>query len=731
MYNIHFCSLVSFLPIPLSVYSMSFVYPQFLWGLLALSVPIIIHLFNFRRTRRVYFSNNAFLRNVKEATTSKLKVKHVLILLARLLFITFLVLTFAQPFLPGKAGNDAMTNKLVYLYLDNSLSMESELASGVRSLDQGVSVVDEITAQYPRNTQYKLLTNEFVNYSRIPKNSEELSELVAGVELTGVSRTADEVMDKIRSDRQSSDLQGISSDMATELYVISDFQKSTLGSLQPLQQDTSLQVNLVPIVNSFTSNLYIDSVYLANPFMLADQANELAVSVRNQGNETASDLIVRLLINGQQVANASLDVTPFSSNTLRFSLNFPLEASNRCQLVFEDYPATFDNEFYFTLNLGDKISVLEIAQGGKGASNIAQVYANEQLFDFQSFSINNLDYSLIEGADLLVLNEIGDVSGETSKAISPYIRQYLEDDGHLLFVMPATGNIAFLQQITGNQGLVAERVPLPDSAGTPSSTLANPDLANPFFSNMFEGEDANFEMPTAVPLVNHNLRGEAYLRYRTGDPYLLALRNAATAAKQIFVFTTPLRQEFTSIYRHGIFVPVMYRLASMSKSLEIPLYYSVEQPVVSFRASTLADEELGEETDSQPSIYKLRHEDQEIIPLQRVVNQRLIMEIPQDVVEAGFYDLVRSTAAASADSSQRVTLSFNVDEKESQVAPYALNEISDQIASAPHVSLYEAEDVETFTAQLQNKNDQQSFWKYTLLLALFFLLVEVLLIRFL
>ncbi len=128
---------------------MSFVYPQFLWGLLALSIPIIIHLFNFRRTRRVYFSNTAFLKNVKEATTSKLKVKHLLILLARLAFITFLVLTFAQPFIPGNAGSDVATNKLVYLYLDNSLSMASELASGVRSIDQGVSVIERDQQSVP------------------------------------------------------------------------------------------------------------------------------------------------------------------------------------------------------------------------------------------------------------------------------------------------------------------------------------------------------------------------------------------------------------------------------------------------------------------------------------------------------------------------------------------------------------------------------------------------------
>ncbi len=706
---------------------MSFVFPQFLWGLLALSIPIIIHLFNFRRTRRVYFSNTAFLKNVKEATTSKLKVKHLLILLARLAFITFLVLTFAQPFLPGNAGNDVATNKLVYLYLDNSLSMASELASGVRSVDQGVSVIDEISSQYPRNTQYKLLTNQFGNFSRVPKNNEELAELAAGTELAAGSRTAQEVIDKVQNDRQSAALQGDASFAATELYVISDFQKSTLGSLQPLQADSALRVNLVPVVNSFVRNLYVDSVYLDNPFMLAEQANEITVSVRNEGGEAVSDLIVRLLINEQQVANASLDISAFSSGLLRFPLNFPLEANNRCAVQFEDYPATFDNEFFFTLNLGDKITVLEITASGQGTSNVARVYANEQLFDFQSFGINNLDYSLIEEADLVVLNEVGNVSVETSRAIAPYVQQYLESGGHLIYVMPATGDIAFLRQITGNQGLVVKRVPLPDSVGT-APALANPDLANPFFSNMFDGEETNFEMPSAVSLVNHNLRGEAYLRYRTGDPYLLALRDAATAAKQIFVFTTPLRQEFTSLYRHGIFVPVMYRLASMGKSLETPLYYSVEEPTVVLKTKKWKSGKEGGVATA--AVYRLHHNDQEVIPTQRVVNQRLIMELPPDRLEAGFYDLARSSPAVS-DTLPLVTLSFNVDAQESRIEPYSLDDIREQIGNASNVSVYEAEDVENFSAQLQNQNNQQSFWRYTLLLALFFLLIEVLLIRFL
>src|SRR5688500_19399098 len=51
--------------------TMQFLYPSFLWALTALSIPIILHLFYFRRYKKVYFSNLRFLREVKEETSAR------------------------------------------------------------------------------------------------------------------------------------------------------------------------------------------------------------------------------------------------------------------------------------------------------------------------------------------------------------------------------------------------------------------------------------------------------------------------------------------------------------------------------------------------------------------------------------------------------------------------------------------------------------------------------------
>ena len=103
---------------------MQFTYPAFLFALAALAIPIIIHLFYFRRFKKVYFTNVKYLEEIKEETSSRNKLKNLLILLSRILAICGLVFAFAQPFIPQgdtvKKGNNAVS-----IFIDNSFSMNA------------------------------------------------------------------------------------------------------------------------------------------------------------------------------------------------------------------------------------------------------------------------------------------------------------------------------------------------------------------------------------------------------------------------------------------------------------------------------------------------------------------------------------------------------------------------------------------------------------------------------
>ena len=79
---------------------MEFVNPGFLYGLIAVAIPVIIHLFNFRRFRKVFFTNVEFIKELKQETRKQSKLKHLLVLLARILAVAAIVLAFARPYIP-------------------------------------------------------------------------------------------------------------------------------------------------------------------------------------------------------------------------------------------------------------------------------------------------------------------------------------------------------------------------------------------------------------------------------------------------------------------------------------------------------------------------------------------------------------------------------------------------------------------------------------------------------
>src|SRR3954463_7435883 len=104
---------------------MQFVYPSFLFALAAVAIPILIHLFNFRKYKKIYFTNVRFLKEIKQDTRSRSQLKHLLILLARILAIIFLVFAFAQPYIPRNKNTLVSGTRDVSLFIDNSFSMDA------------------------------------------------------------------------------------------------------------------------------------------------------------------------------------------------------------------------------------------------------------------------------------------------------------------------------------------------------------------------------------------------------------------------------------------------------------------------------------------------------------------------------------------------------------------------------------------------------------------------------
>ena len=184
---------------------MNFIYPSFLWALAALAIPIIIHLFHFRRFKKIYFSNVKFLQEIKEETASRSNLKHLLVLLARLLALAFLVLAFAQPFIAKNEQTIVKGKRAISIFIDNSFSMNARNQE-VSLLEMAKAKAREVAKAYSPEDRYQMITQDLegrhqrlVSRDEVLAYIDEVKESNQSHNLTEIQQRQKQVLDWRRS----------------------------------------------------------------------------------------------------------------------------------------------------------------------------------------------------------------------------------------------------------------------------------------------------------------------------------------------------------------------------------------------------------------------------------------------------------------------------------------------------------------------------------------------------
>ena len=700
---------------------MNFLYPSFLFGLLALSVPIAIHLFNFRRTRRVFFTNVALLRTVQTETKSFRRLKHWLILACRCLFLACLVLVFAQPFIPGKNKLGLSRQGVTSFYVDNSYSMQNE-RNEKRYLDIAISKLDELLTLFRNATSLQLLTNDFSAAEQQTGSSESVRDRVTAIRFAHTPRTLETVYR-----RQRNLLSSLNPGGRNQLFWFSDFQKSTVGDLSRLKIDTTDRLFIVPLEAQATRNIYVDSVWLSTPFIREMQNNSLNVRLTNGGRESVRNLPIRLYLDDAQTSTASATIPPggaagaeSTGATVSLNFNVTTKGYHRGRIVFEDFPITFDNQYFFVIEASPAVRVLHLFEQKSPADYVQAVYANDSLFVRRSFNAQNFDVGQLKETDLVVLEGVGQVSGTLRTELQRFVRQ----GGSLTIIPPASPDLAsygpFLSAL-GVGGLQA--ISQPPGNALPPVPVAEPDRRNPFFSDVFQQsyQSDPLNMPSVAPVWRWSA-GQRLLGLRDGNPLLTQsqLGGGTGSPGSVYVLASPLASQYGNLAEHALFVPVMYKMAALSVRAQRTAY-SFDDNLITVPVNN----------PSERAVYKLRRGKLEIIPVQRIVNNQLMLEMPKSnelaagqEVEAGYYELLNGQG-----KTERL-LAFNHGNQESGMDFYSADELRRAFASQPNVEVFDSVQDGDFVQVLEQENLGKSLWKYFLLAALGFLLLEALLVRF-
>ncbi len=642
--------------------------PNALWLLFLLIIPILIHLFQFRRYKKLKFSNVAFLKAANQEQKNTRRLKHLLILLSRLLFIFFFVLCIAKPFWPA---NNA-PSEVNMIVLDRSPSNSSMVDGRSNTvLEENMNLINRLQEQFAENVK---ITDESNNSLEVYQNF----QINAGSSQLPLS----DLIEK---------QEGIKS-----VLLLSDFQRQVIDENKEVFSDSTIQFIMMPPFQFGPANLVWDSVWVSDK---SSDNMEEAIILSAKATGELGAVNISLQKNNSLSGTRQVEIPSQFSDTLSFSLQANLNQKFQ-QLTFnsDDALVGFDNNFYFTQASSGKIKVILLGDGTNDA-NLRALFSDNDLFEFTVENINNYSFRSIDEYDVAIAKMGSTFDSFKAEALKSYA-----DMDKILVLIPQNNftNSELLNAFGLNN---IERY----NRASDKIKLQNPDDRNPFYENIFKDIDQNMEMPAAQLFLNWST-GQSLLSFINGNPFLSRTGNS----QNIYTFSSPFDEEYSNFSRHGLFLPVFYKIAFSGRQENTILYHYLDQEIIAFNSKDIPS----------GTVLKLINENQELIPDQRIQGNSVNLILPQEALKAGFYEL----RDAKSDSLYNY-LAFNYPKIESRNGFYTQSELKELFSDAAHITVLDEFDVATLEDYLLESKNGFPLWKYFLILALLSLLAEVLIIR--
>lgn len=668
---------------------MQFVYPSFLWALALVAIPIIIHLFNLRRYKRVYFTNVKHLKEIQQQTKRKRNLRQLLILFSRIFAVAALVVLFAQPFIPQEEQEVVKGQRLVSIYIDNSFSMQGESESGPL-LEVAKAKCNDLLKAFPESDHFQIITNEFK-----PSSSRFLSRLDAqgvidDITISPATKSLDKVLEKIQ------ETDGSESYVNKQVYLLSDFQG--LDEDSEFETDTTHRYFAVPFESRSFNNLSIDSIWFESPFIKSRESLSLNVKLSNHGYEDMEAVTLKLFIDGQQKTIQSVDL--IAGSTLERSLNFSVNEAGwkSGQLTIEDYPIQFDNNYNFAFNVRKQVQVLEIFETVP-STYLQKLYSADDFFVHQSTSRRNLDYSEITNMDLVILNGLNEIPSGLNKVLN----QYLEA-GKAILVIPNEDNNPSLLNNAGK--------PMFSFSGTnEESDVIRLETKHPLMEKVFESIPDNIDLPKvkkSFVLRSNELFFRPLMRMSNQEAFLSEIE---AGKGTIYCLAVPLNDAWSNFQEHALFVPLCLKMA-FANNAELPLAYEVgSQRLI----------EVLNEDDKGEAGYKIIGKDLELTPELIVSDSRTLLNEGGQIEVDGNYQLKYADTVTQQ-------IAFNYSRNESVKNDLDATE-RDEKLKTEGFTIYNPENTNLGQAVKAQQNGNQ-LWRWFAFLSLFFLAIEILLLRF-
>ncbi len=699
---------------------MTFLNPLVLLGLAAAAIPLIIHLFNFRRPRKVDFSSLAFLKELQKSTMQRVRIKQWLLLALRTLAIACLVLAFARPTLEsGLAGTlGGRASSSIALVLDASPSMTLRDAQG-EYLEQARDVATGLVEQTEPGDELFVLTtadNAATDPAAYTSRSAALDAL-ADVTAQPVTATTSQTLGRAGRKLLEAD------HLNKEIYLISDLQRSTftdsLGAFVP----EGVRLVLVPVGDRAHANVAVTEVRVASRIIEEGQPVRVEATLVNYGDEAVEGYGASVYLEGERVAQATADLAPGVPGTVAFTVT-PQRRGWLAGLVqIEDDAFEQDNLRYFTLHVPERRRILVVQGEGQRTDYLRlalspEITQGRVAFDTETIPESRLAATSLGTYDAVVLLGPRDLASGEIEAVT----RYVEAGGGLMIFPSEAAQAPDYNALLG--GLGGGRVSGFTGSLTARRAIAafdRTDLEHPLFEGVFDRPGAaqpRVESPDVYYAIN-------YTPGTGGEQTLIALSNSFPFLQEIrhgrgvtFLNAVAPDPRWSDLPVRGLFIPLLYR----------SIYYLSSGESVAGEQLTVG--EPGElRLTGVPENIELRlvaPDGAELTPEQRTLFGAVLLQTDGSLRMPGIYDV-----RAGQQLARRVA--FNLDSRESNLATYEADEAVEKLKAATggdvRVLDVAGGGVERVMEALRAERTGVELWNVFLLLALIFLIAEMFVAR--
>jgi hypothetical protein len=596
---------------------MQFKHPEILYFLFLLIVPILVHLFQFRRFKKEYFTNVRFLKSLTIQTRKSSKLKKWLLLSCRLLLLTFLILAFAQPFFEAK-DNKNSSNEM-YIVLDNSFSMQAKGKKG-ELLKRAVQELLEAT---PEDKNFSLLTNTESYWNT---DIRSIRSTLQNLKYSAIPFELDHVLAKINAHPTN---------LKKDIVIITDAIGIDPKQLKNISKN-DVSYFIIP-KSEQKNNVAIDSVFINET---TNDFYDINVNLSRFGDDVKS--ISLAIYNKNKLVAKTVSNLESPKKTLHFSIP---KQEFQGYVSISDNSLSYDNTYYFSISKVKKTNIISIGEATK-SQFLQRIYTIDE-FNYSNTELTALNYNNIEKQDGIVLNELDEIP----QALQITLKDFVQKGGNLIVIPSAKSSIATLNSFSGNFRNIQFK-----SYESVEKLVSKINFNHPLFSGVFENKITNFQYPSTKASFAVSSSNPAALFYDDQSAFLSAM---ITPVSAVYLFSAPINTGNSNFQQSPLIVPVFYKMAQFNQN------NGVNALTIGNSNPFIVDASL-----SKDGILEVKNSNENFIPIQQIMNAKVKMTFNDLPLEAGNFEIYNQKQWVE-------NISFNYNRSESNLNPLDNNFLSE------------------------------------------------------